>query len=357
MRALVTGVAGFIGSHLAERLVADGYEVIGVDAFTESYDRRLKHGNLASLLAQSGFQLVEADLATADLVSLVQGCDQVFHLAAQPGVRASWGDDFRLYLERNVWAIQRLLEALRGWTGRKLVVASSSSIYGEAERFPTGEQDLPRPISPYGVTKLAAERLCLAYGRSYGIPAVALRYFTVYGPRQRPDMAFSRFIAALHEGQEITVYGDGRQTRDFTYVADAVEATVQAATSAVVGEAINVGGGWRVTLLDVLTALSRLLNQPLRIEWQPPQPGDLRDTGADLRRARAALGYAPRVDLVTGLRAQVGWWQRQAHPTAHALSRQWAGCVARIPSGWSSGRGGTRPALVRPGRAPRRAGT
>ncbi len=209
---------------------------------------------------------------------------------------------------------------MRGWTGRKLVVASSSSIYGEAERYPTGERDLPRPISPYGVTKLAAERLCLAYGRSHGIPAVALRYFTVYGPRQRPDMAFSRFIAALHEGREITVYGDGQQTRDFTYVADAVEATVQAGKSEAVGEAINVGGGARATLLEVLTRLSAMVNQPLRIRWQPPQPGDVRDTGADLRRAQVALGYAPRVGLATGLRAQVGWWQGRAQPAAHALS-------------------------------------
>ena len=320
MRALVTGVAGFIGSHLAERLVSDGYEVIGLDAFTESYDRRLKRGNLASLLTQPELQLIEADLASADLVGLVQRCDLVFHLAAQPGVRPSWGDDFRLYLERNVWATQRLLEALRGWTGRRLVVASSSSIYGEVERYPTSERDLPRPISPYGVTKLAAERLCLAYGRSHGIPGVALRYFTVYGPRQRPDMAFSRFIAALHEGRAITVYGDGQQTRDFTYVADAVEATVRAATSDVIGEAINVGSGSRVTLLEVLTGLSRLLNQPLRIRWLPPQPGDVRDTGADLERARVALGYAPWVGLATGLRAQVAWWRGRTQPAAHALS-------------------------------------
>lgn len=320
MRALVTGVAGFIGSHLAERLIADGYEVIGVDAFTEYYDRRLKDSNLACLRTRPGFRLVEADLATADLVGLVRGCDLIFHLAAQPGVRTSWGDDFRRYLERNVWATQRLLDALRHWTGHKLVVASSSSVYGDAERYPTSERDLPRPISPYGVTKLAAERLCLAYGRSYGLPVVALRYFTVYGPRQRPDMAFSRFIAALHERREITVYGDGQQTRDFTHVADAVEATVQAATGGVTDDVMNVGSGSRVALLEVLTDLSRLLRQPLRIRWQSPQPGDARDTGADLELARRALGYAPRVDLATGLRTQVDWWLRRAQPAAGVLA-------------------------------------
>jgi UDP-glucose 4-epimerase len=303
--ALITGVAGFIGSHLAETLLSKGKKVVGIDAFTEYYDPDRKRANVAPLLAQPGFRLVEEDLATCDLGSALEGCDVVFHQAGQPGVRGSWGDDFRLYLERNLLATQRLLEALRAHPVQKLVFASSSSVYGDAERYPTAETDLPRPISPYGVTKLAGEHLCLAYATGYGVPLVALRYFTVYGPRQRPDMAFSRFIRAVLAGDEITVYGDGQQTRDFTYVSDIVDANIAAAGSELRSEVVNIGGGSRVTVLEVLDLIGAIAGKEPRIRFIETQRGDVRHTGADLSRARALLGYEPRVPLPEGLRRQV----------------------------------------------------
>lgn len=304
MKAIVTGAAGFIGSHLSERLLTDGHEVVGVDSFTEYYDRRIKERNLAHVLARPSFQFVEADLEQADLGEMLDGCDVVYHLAGQPGVRASWGDDFRVYLERNLWATQRLLEAVRDLPIHKFVFASSSSVYGDAERYPTVETDLPRPISPYGVTKLAGERLCLAYGRSCGVPVMAMRYFTVYGPRQRPDMAFSKFLSAIYDGREISVYGDGKQTRDFTYVSDAVEATAQAGYGDAVGEVLNIGGGSRVTLIEVFAMLEHVTGVAPRLQFIERQPGDVRDTAADVTRARELIGYRPEVSLVEGLRRQ-----------------------------------------------------
>lgn len=314
-RALVTGAAGFIGSHLAERLVADGTEVIGLDCFTEYYDRRLKEANIAGLLKSHRFELVEADLCQASLEPLVRECDVIFHLAAQPGVRRSWGPEFRVYLERNVAATQRLLEAARAHPLAKFVFASSSSVYGDAERYPTNETDAPQPLSPYGVTKLAAEHLCLAYHKTFALPVVALRYFTVYGPRQRPDMAFSRFISATESREAVQVYGDGHQTRDFTSVSDAVEATVRAAQCDVAGVSLNVGGGSRVSVLTVLDRLSRIMGLPVEIDWRPAQPGDVRHTGADLTRARELLGYAPQVGLEEGLAMQVNWASALAAPS------------------------------------------
>jgi UDP-glucose 4-epimerase len=304
-RLLVTGVAGFIGSHLAEHLLAAGHEVIGIDAFTDYYDPAIKRANVAPLLDLPGFRLIDGDLADCDLGEALDGCEVVYHQAAQAGVRASWGDDFRLYLERNLWATQRLLEAIRERPVRKLVFASSSSVYGDAERYPTAETDHPRPISPYGVTKLAGEHLCLAYAASYGVPIVALRYFTVYGPRQRPDMAFNRFIRAVARGDDITVYGDGTQTRDFTYVSDIVAANIAAGEADVRGEVINTGGGSRVTVLEVLGLLGELIGKEPKIRFIETQRGDVRHTAADLSKARALLGYEPRVPLREGLRRQV----------------------------------------------------
>src|SRR5205823_8316544 len=249
-RCLVTGAAGFIGSHLAERLVALGCEVVGVDCFTDYYDPAVKERNVSSLCAGTGFTLVRADLAEADLAPLLQGIDYVFHQAGQPGVRRSWGQSFEAYVRWNVLATQRLLEAGRTTGGlRRFVNASSSSIYGNAAELPVTERALPRPVSPYGVTKLAAEHLATLYAQ-LGVPTVSLRYFTVYGPRQRPDMAFNIFIRCLLEGREISVNGDGEQTRDFTFVADAVDANLAAATApteTVTGRCYNVGGGSRVT--------------------------------------------------------------------------------------------------------------
>ncbi len=247
MRCLITGVAGFIGSHLAERVLAEGHEVVGVDCFTPYYTPAVKRRNLESVVGRTSFRFVEADLAEADLAPLVDGAEWVFHLAGQPGVRDSWGATFDAYLRNNIQATQRLLDALAAAPPHRLVYASSSSVYGDAP-LPMSEDALPRPISPYGVTKLAVEHLLHAYEVSAGTPVTSLRFFTVYGPRQRPDMAFHRFIRAIARGESVSLHGVGQQTRDFTYVDDIVEACVRAATRDCVGEVINVGGGSSVTI-------------------------------------------------------------------------------------------------------------
>lgn len=307
--AVVTGVAGFIGSHLAERLLDDGWNVVGIDAFTPYYAPDDKRANIAALVGRSGFRLVQGDLSTMDLGDWLRGASVVFHQAAQPGVRSSWGTGFRTYVKHNIVATQRLLEACVRADVPRLVAASSSSVYGDAPTYPTTEESLTRPISPYGVTKLASEHLCLAYAvasRS-SMTVATLRYFTVYGPRQRPDMAFRRFIEAAYAGKPITVFGDGEQTRDFTYVADAVQANVLAMTAPVRAEAINVGGGARITLNEVLELIELVTGRRLRIERAPAQLGDARHTGADGTRAEALLGFRPQVDLATGLAAQSAW--------------------------------------------------
>src|SRR5438034_3747787 len=244
-RVVVTGAAGFIGSHLCERLLADGHEVIGIDSFSDYYERGRKEQNLETLRRDGRFTLEELDLVAADLSKPLRGAKVVFHLAGQPGVRPSWGGHFDRYVQDNIVATQRLLEALREVAVERLVFASSSSVYGDAEMFPTKETALPRPVSPYGMTKLAAEHLTFVYLRNFGIPATSLRYFTVYGPRQRPDMAFCRFMEALVDNEEIEIYGDGEQTREFTFVSDAVDGTVKAASADVVGQIVNLGGGSR----------------------------------------------------------------------------------------------------------------
>ena len=315
--ALVTGAAGFIGSHLCEALVARGFDVTGVDCFTDYYDPALKRRNVAGLLAGPRFRLLELDLSNADLAPLPDAPRFVFHQAAQPGVRASWGAEFADYARHNVLATQRLLERYKGTKPKnagieRVVVASSSSVYGDAERMPTGEGDLPRPFSPYGVTKLAAEHLALLYARNFGMPAVALRYFTVYGPRQRPDMGFNRFVAAMLSGRPIGVYGDGEQTRDFTFIADAVEANLAAAERGVPGRAYNVGGGSRVSVNRVLETLGKIAGKPPEVTHGAPQPGDPRDTGADIARAREDLGWSPKVLLEDGLARQYAWQKEGA---------------------------------------------
>lgn len=307
MRVMVTGCAGFIGSHLCERLLADGHEVLGVDCFTDYYRHSVKETNIQNLQTNEHFRLSEADLSIADLRPLVDGIDVIYHEAAQPGVRASWGESFDTYVLDNVLATQRLLEAAKDQPIQKFVYASSSSIYGDAESFPTRESVLPRPVSPYGVTKLAGEQLTHLYWRNYGVPTIALRYFTVYGPRQRPDMAFHRFIRWGLDGQPIQVFGDGEQTRDFTFVGDAVQANVAAASCAVSGVACNIGGGSRVSVNQVLTLLGELLDRPLSIHYSSNQRGDVRHTAADTGLAADLLGYAPRVDLRSGLAAEVAW--------------------------------------------------
>ena len=307
MKALVTGAAGFIGSHLSERLVGTGATVVGIDCFTDYYPRELKERNLMGLRHSPGFSLVEQPLAGADLGTLLEGVTHVFHLAAQAGVRKSWGRDFRVYTVNNVEATQILLEACVGKPIERIVYASSSSVYGDDVALPMREDARPQPVSPYGVTKLAAEQLCHLYHVNHGVPAVSVRYFTVYGPRQRPDMGFSRFFTAIMRHQAVPMFGDGRQTRDFTFVADAVSATVAAATRGTPGGVYNIGGGSRVGLLDVFELIGTITGQPLRIERLEPQRGDMRDTYADTARARADLAFAPTVTLEQGLRAQYEW--------------------------------------------------
>ncbi len=305
MTVVVTGAAGFIASHLIPRLLDDHEEVVGIDALTPYYDPAIKRRNLEGYLGRPGFRLLELDLGTDELTDAVRGASCVYHLAGQPGVRASWGVAFAEYVHHNIIGTQRLLEAMRDSSAR-LVFASSSSVYGDAERYPTAETDLPQPISPYGVTKLCSEQLVLAYRRSSGIDARCVRYFTVYGPRQRPDMAFSRFIAAGLAGRPIELYGDGSQIRDFTFVADAVEATIRAGSAAIAGDPVfNVGGGSQVTVNQVLELLATIIGRPIAVRRTAAQPGDVRQTGADLTRSEAILGWHPAVDLDTGLRAQV----------------------------------------------------
>jgi nucleoside-diphosphate-sugar epimerase len=307
MKALITGVAGFIGSHLAAKLLADGATVTGIDCFTDYYPRPVKEANLAVNASSPGFRFVEARLQDADLGALLEGATHVFHLAAQAGVRKSWGRDFQLYTSHNVDATQRLLEACVGRPLEKLVYASSSSVYGDDAEIPMRESQLPRPLSPYGVTKLAAEHLCHLYAANHGVPATSVRYFTVYGPRQRPDMAFNKFLRAAITGEPIAMYGDGLQTRDFTFVADAVAATIAAGVRGVPGRAYNIGGGSRVSLNDVLTLIERIVGKPLAIDRGPAQKGDMRDTYADTSLARADLGFAPTVSLSEGLTAEYHW--------------------------------------------------
>lgn len=303
---LVTGAAGFIGSHLAERCLSLGWRVTGIDAFTPYYDPDIKRGNLAVLEQQDNFQLVEGDLNALDLGALVSEVDVVFHLAAQPGVRASWGE-FSTYTRLNLDATQRLLHASRGHSLERFVLASSSSIYGDAETMPTPEDVSPRPVSPYGVTKAATELLAGVYWRNFRVPTVSLRYFTVFGPRQRPDMAFNRLIARALRDEEFEVFGDGNQTRDFTFVADAVAGTLAAAERGKPGTAYNIGGGSRRSMNSVFESLERVLGRPVRRRYVERQTGDAQDTAADISRAARDLGFAPGTDFVTGLKRQLEW--------------------------------------------------
>lgn len=309
MRVVVTGVAGFIGSHLSERLLAAGHEVVGIDCFTDYYERARKEQNLDKSRSHDGFHFNAADLVDADLARMLDGADVVYHLAGQPGVRPSWGNQFDRYVRDNVIATQRLLEALKDAPIKRFVFAGSSSVYGDAERFPTKETALPRPLSPYGVTKLAAEHLTNLYTRNFGIPAVSVRYFTVYGPRQRPDMAFSRFMQAMTDGEDIEVFGDGEQTREFTYVSDAVDGTIKASTADVVGQIFNLGGGSRVTVNKVLAMLEEISGLSIRRQNLPAAPGDPRHTGASINLARERLGWEPRVSLAEGLAKQWEWFR------------------------------------------------
>ncbi len=305
---LITGGAGFIGSHLGEQCLRSGWRVVAIDAFTDYYDEQAKRSNVAHALADSRYRLVEADLLELDLEEWLRPASVVFHLAAQPGVRISW-NEFDLYTRLNVTVTQRLLEAARKTSLDRLVIASSSSIYGDAESLPTQEDIAPRPVSPYGVTKVATEQLAHVYWRNFGVPTVCLRYFTVYGPRQRPDMAFNRLIRQALHGEPFELYGDGEQTRDFTFVADAVKGTLAAWERGKPGRAYNIGGGSRRSMNSVLETLASLLGRPINRIYREPQRGDARDTAADISRARRELGFEPSYTFQSGLESQLEWQQ------------------------------------------------
>jgi len=308
MRCLVTGAAGFIGSHLSERLLDDGHEVVGVDVFHQYYDRPRKERHLAALRGRAGFALHELDLRSADLRPLLAGIDAVFHLAAMPGLLRSW-DWFEEYMTCNVLATQRLLDAAREVPPGMLVNVSTSSVYG---RISSCDEDaLPEPISPYGATKLCAEKLALAYHATFDLPVVVLRYFSVYGPRQRPDMGYAIFIDRVLRGEEITIFGDGEQTRGNTYVADCVDATVRAATRGTPGQVYNVGGGESRSANWVVETVQELVGREVAVVHGPARPGEQREARADTTRARRDLGWEPRTTLQAGLRAQIEWQREQ----------------------------------------------
>jgi UDP-glucuronate 4-epimerase len=308
LKTLVTGAAGFIGSTLARKLLDEGHEVVGVDSLTDYYDVFLKIGNL-SRVTGPGFTFLNSDLNELDLDELLAGVDVVFHQAGQPGVRKSWGSDFRTYTRQNVEVTQRLLEAAtRTSSIKKFVYASSSSVYGNAERYPTEESDRPQPVSPYGVTKLAAEHLCSLYASNYGLPTVSLRYFTVYGPRQRPDMAFTRFVRAAVLGDEITIYGNGEQVRDFTFVDDVVRANILAATSETIpGEVLNVAGGTNISVNSVLELIEAISGDRLAVKYEPTVNGDVFRTGGSTHKIGEVLGWQPLVNIEDGLTRHFEW--------------------------------------------------
>jgi nucleoside-diphosphate-sugar epimerase len=308
MKAIVTGAAGFIGSSLSERLLNLGFDVVGIDCLSDYYPRTIKEKNLQTLKTNKKFVLLRKDLLKMDLKAALSGADYVFHEAAQPGVRASWGNSFSVYIDANIAATQKLLEALKEIKIRKLIYASSSSVYGDAESYPTKEELAPKPVSPYGVTKLAAEHLCYLYAKNYGIPAVSLRYFSVYGPRQRPDMGFNKFIRSILKDEEIVVYGNGEQTRDFTYISDIVDANISAMKSdCPPGEVFNIGGGSTISVNDTINILGSIHNKKIKVKHIETQKGDVTHTSADISKAKKLLGYAPKIAITQGLKEEYEW--------------------------------------------------
>ena len=307
MKALVTGCAGFIGSHLTERLLRKGYEVIGIDCFTDYYAREIKERNIENALNEKNFKLIGEDILEMNEYPEV---DYVFHEAAQAGVRASWGNSFEIYTRNNIEATQKLLEFYKDRKIKKFVYASSSSVYGDAE-LPMREDSLLKPVSPYGVTKLAGENLCYLYWRNYNVPTVSLRYFTVYGPRQRPDMAIHKFVKAILNGEEITVFGDGTQTRDFTFIDDVVEANILAANSEIEGGVFNVGGGSRISVNKLIKLLEEIIGKEARINYIEKQKGDVWDTLADTTKISNELNWEPEVKIEEGLKMFVEWYKKQ----------------------------------------------
>ncbi|TDX52390.1 NAD-dependent epimerase/dehydratase family protein [Orenia marismortui] len=305
---LITGVAGFIASNLAEELLARGEQVIGVDCFTDYYSRELKEKNLASIIKDKNFNFIEEDLLDMDLVELLEGVDYVYHQAAQAGVRASWGSNFDIYTDNNIRLTQQLLEAAKESQIKKFIYASSSSVYGDTDQLPMRENNYLQPVSPYGVSKLAAENLCYLYWKNFGVPTISLRYFTVFGERQRPDMAFHIFIKAILQDKKLAIFGDGEQSRNFTYVGDIVEANILAALSDVRGEVFNVGGaGERITLNETIDIMEDIIGKKAKREYKAVAKGDVRHTEADESKIRKKLDYQPKIDLKEGLKREIQW--------------------------------------------------
>ena len=307
MNYLVTGAAGFIGSHLCKKLIHDGANIIALDAFTDFYSRSIKENNIQPLVNNPHFELIPVDILEIDLHNIMDKVDVVFHLAAQPGVRTSWGKDFTIYTKNNIDATQKLLEAAKTAKLKKFIYASSSSVYGLSPRLPMTETSTLHPYSPYGVTKLAAENLCYLYHKNYGVPCVSLRFFTVYGPGQRPDMAFHKFFKSISNNEEITVFGDGQQTRDFTYVDDIIWANLSSIENGKAGENYNLGGGTRKKLADIIPVLEEICQKSVKIQYVAGQKGDVRHTFADIQKAKDDLKYTPKIALEEGLGAQWDW--------------------------------------------------
>lgn len=316
MVKLVTGAAGFIGSSLAQKLLENGEEVIGIDCFLDFYPREIKEHNLKDLRDYSSFRFVEKNINDLDFPRILEGVDGIFHQAAQAGVRTSWGNNFEIYSINNIQATQKLLEAIKNKSIR-MVYASSSSVYGETRKFPMHEDDLPSPVSPYGVSKLAAEHLCRLYWRNFAVPTISLRYFTVYGPRQRPDMAFHRFIKSILKGNVLEIYGNGEQTRDFTFIDDIVGANLLAMEKGKPGTIYNIGGGTRISLKKILDMIQSMLGRKAEIKFIEAQKGDVTHTFADTTRAQTELDFHPGTSMEDGLYQEIEWIKKNILQLVH----------------------------------------
>jgi len=300
--AIVTGVAGFIGSHIAESLLDKKFRVIGIDSFTDYYSKRIKKNNIRKCLRSKNFSFIEKDILRFDLSSLLKKGEYIFHEAAQPGVRSSWGKEFETYVKNNIIVTQRLLEFSKDNKKlKKIVIASSSSVYGNQSGKMIENSTITMPVSPYGTTKLAAENLAMLYHKNFGMPITALRYFTVYGPRQRPDMAFTKFITSAIKKEKITIYGNGKQTRDFTYISDVVNANISCISNDVSGKILNIGGGHIISINDILKEIKTITNQDLKISYLSKQPGDVERTEADIKNAKKFLKFQPKIKVRQGL--------------------------------------------------------
>lgn len=309
MICLVTGAAGFVGSHLCERLLQEGFDVVGIDSFTDFYPKWIKEKNILPLMREEKFEFIAEDLNRLDLKRLLKKADYIFHLAAQAGVRTSWGQNFSIYTQNNIEATQKLLEAAKANQIKKFIYASSSSVYGFCPELPMSETSPVCPFSPYGVSKLAAEQLCFLYFKNYGVPCVSLRLFTVYGPRQRPDMAFHKFFRTIGENKHISIFGDGKQTRDFTYIDDVIEANFAALERGKKGEIYNIGGGNRKKLEDIFPIFEKICQKKIKIKFKERQKGDVPHTFAKIDKARKDLDYSPRIKLYDGLKEEWIWVQ------------------------------------------------